>query len=187
MTLYLGWSTCANTPVVCASLLVVVCLRPKPPASLLSVSSSHAYKLAVQVSNLPFAFEPSAGQAAEPNTYTARSGSIRMRFSPAGFQIMPAADGSFLLNAELAGANRNTTLVTVGRQAANRTICLAMIHPGGRLTFRSSDDCATTMYIRALTLFSMATTGGWSMTLSSSPAQTIAPSGSGTKDSTASI
>jgi Abnormal spindle-like microcephaly-assoc'd, ASPM-SPD-2-Hydin len=67
----------------------------------------------VRVSNLPFAFEPSVGQAAEPNTYTARSGSIRMRFSPAGFQIMPtSADGSFLLNAQIAGANRNTKLVT---------------------------------------------------------------------------
>jgi hypothetical protein len=67
----------------------------------------------VKVSNLPFAFEPSVGQAAEPNTYTARSGSVRMRFSPAGFQIMPtSADGSFLLNAQLAGANRNTKLVT---------------------------------------------------------------------------
>jgi Abnormal spindle-like microcephaly-assoc'd, ASPM-SPD-2-Hydin/Beta-propeller repeat len=67
----------------------------------------------VNVSNLPFAFEPSVGRAAEPNTYTARSGSIRMRFSPAGFQIMPTSpDGSFLLNAEIAGANRNTRLVT---------------------------------------------------------------------------
>lgn len=38
-----------------------------------------------------------------------------MRFSPAGFQIMPAADGSFLLNAELAGANSNTKLVSYER------------------------------------------------------------------------
>ena len=67
----------------------------------------------VKVSNLPFAFEPSVGQAAEPNTYTARAGSIRMRFSPAGFQIMPTSpDGSFLLNAQIAGANTNTKLVT---------------------------------------------------------------------------
>jgi hypothetical protein len=36
-----------------------------------------------------------------------------MRFSPAGFQIMPASPGgSFLLNAQIAGANRNTKLVT---------------------------------------------------------------------------
>jgi hypothetical protein len=67
----------------------------------------------VKVSNLPFAFEPSVGQAAEPNTYTARSGSIRMRFSQAGFQILPtSADSSFLLNAQLVRANRNTKLVT---------------------------------------------------------------------------
>jgi hypothetical protein len=36
-----------------------------------------------------------------------------MRFSPAGFQIMPtSSDGSFLLDAQLAGATRNTKLVT---------------------------------------------------------------------------